>query len=699
VIKKLTAFHKAIFALAAGIAFFFSGCQPKPPPPVMEPFPEEKVEEVVEVEEVEDIEKVIELIYDLAEKDYQAGDYEFAKNRFKFYLEKLPDGERARDALYRIAKISYSENLFQDALEYLKRVVEEHPDHPETAQVKYEIIITYIALEDYQGAKIAAFEWLEGFHDNPLEGEVLFLLGTILDQLGDNLMAFACWLNASDRFPRLSVTRDDIESGIISLINKGSLDELKEMVRYGAGSVFIPNIYYRIAYLSLKEYKLYDSEKAAMALIRSTPEQFWVNIGRTLLDRISNEFLIKREAIGCLLPLSGPYAIFGQEALNGIQLGMGLFEESGEGKDLELIIKDTGGDPEKAVSGVEDLVIREKVIAIIGPLASKTATAASKRAQEMGIPIITLTQKDGITDEGDMVFRNFLTPEKEIESLLDQAVNQMELQRFAIFYPNNPYGRFFMNRFWDGVDERGGEITAVESYEPDATDFADQIKKMVGLYYPRPESVIKMLEEMKMLEAEKEGVELSEIDETLEEGLDEEVDEEDEEEPEPIIDFDAIFIPDNYQQVALIAPQFPYYSIFNIPLLGTSLWQSMNLIDTAGDYVQGAVFTSGFFPGSNAGQQKDFIRLYRETFDSDPGILAANGFDTMRFVKSFINDIPIKTRKDFKDGISQYIIYGVTGEISFDYRGEVEKTPVLLTVAGKRIKILPKPKSVSLITN
>ena len=47
-IKKLTAFQKAILALAAGMAFSFSGCQPKPPPPVMVPFPGEMVEKAEE---------------------------------------------------------------------------------------------------------------------------------------------------------------------------------------------------------------------------------------------------------------------------------------------------------------------------------------------------------------------------------------------------------------------------------------------------------------------------------------------------------------------------------------------------------------------------------------------------------------------------------------------------------------------------
>jgi len=79
-------------------------------------------------------------------------------------------------------------------------------------------------------------------------------------------------------------------------------------------------------------------------------------------------------------------------------------------------------------------------------------------------------------EEGEMVFRNFLTPSQEVEGLLDVAMGQMDLKRFGILYPDNAYGRYCMNLFWDRLNDMGGTVTAVESYGVDDTDFADQIK-------------------------------------------------------------------------------------------------------------------------------------------------------------------------------------------------------------------------------
>jgi ABC-type branched-subunit amino acid transport system substrate-binding protein len=443
------------------------------------------------------------------------------------------------------------------------------------------------------------------------------------------------------------------------------------MTESAAGTDYLSHIYYQMAAIYLEGNQLDNAKSSAMALVRSTPDQYWVSIGRHILERIEEELSVRMGVVGCLLPLSGPFAIYGQEVLNGIQLGMGIWTESQGYPGLELVIKDTGGETENAVSAVEELANEEKVMAIIGPLVSKPTVAAAKKAQELGVPIITLTQKEGVTDEGEMVFRNFLTPLKEIQSVLGKAVNDLGLKRFAVLYPDNPYGRYFMNVFWDQAEELGGTIRAVESYKPEETDFAVEIKKMVGLHYPRPKLVVQTYMQMKSTEWENEIEQRQASDE----------------EPDPIVDFDAVFLPGNPEQVALIAPQFPFYNIFDVRLLGTSLWQSPELIKTARDYVQGAIFPSGFYAKSNASGVRDFVELYEENFESEPGLLAASGYDTIRFVKDVMGVGVIRTRRDLQYRLAQHeSFYGITGKISFDEQGEVEKNPILLTVSGKRFK-------------
>ena len=649
---------KAISTLWVGLAFFFAGCQPKPIPEVPRP------------------EQVSQELFTEAEGYFHAGQYEKAVELYQRYVEENPKGEISRLALYRMAGIAADRYRYEDSLALLKRIIREYPDHPELPLVTYDLANTYYRLGDYQQSRKVAEEWLVQYPGYPIKGEVLFLLGKDLSALGDAPGAFQRWLQASESgwgIYDASTMRKDIRERILGLINTASLQDLKAMEPLAKDSAYAPPLYHKMALAFLQEDRLPEAKAAAAALVRSTPEQYWVNLGREILDRVEQAFSVNPGAIGCLLPLSGPFSIYGQEVLNGILLGLGPLESSGEGADIELMIRDTHGDPDQAVSQLEDLVNSGHVIAVIGPLASKPASAAAKRAQELGVPIITLTQKEGVTQEGDMVFRNFLTPAKEMDSLVNAAVIGLGMKRFGILFPNNSYGRFFMNLFWDRVEAAGGRITAVESYGPDQTDFAVQIKKMVGLYYPRPASLKRLLEELRYLRAE-EHIESFDA----------------EEEPEPIVDFDAVFIPDSNDPVAIIAPQFPFHNVFDVRLLGTSIWQSPELIRSAGDYVQGAIFPTAFFAEQDREPVKDFAERYEENFESEPGVLAATGYDTMQFVKHVLHTGHIRTRRDFQEGLwNDHSFSGVTGKLAFTLEGEAEKDPLLLTVTGRRFTPLP----------
>jgi len=387
---------------------------------------------------------------------------------------------------------------------------------------------------------------------------------------------------------------------------------------------------------------------------------------------VAGEQAVNPEIIGCLLPLSGSFSLYGQEVLNGVRLALARITE--QGPPIQLIVKDTRGSAEEAASLVKELATAHKVISVIGPLASRSALSAAKKAQEIGVPIITLTQREGITAEGDMVFQNFLTPAVEVDRLVHKATQQMGLSRFAILYPDTAYGRTLMNLFWDKVEESGGSIAAVESYKPEETDFAVEIKKMVGLYYPRPEPTAEALAEKKAFFSQM-GVDPGSSAEM---------------EVEPLIDFDAVFIPDNAQKVSLIAPQFPFHKVFRVRFLGTSLWQSPELVEQAAEYLQGAVFPSGFSIQSDSATVKQFVALYRKTYEAEPGILAAAGYDTLMFLNHVLVKQAPKTRQDLQRAMrASKDFTGISGKMVFNDRREVIKTPALYSIRGKRLVLLP----------
>src|SRR5262249_16934976 len=67
------------------------------------------------------------------------------------------------------------------------------------------------------------------------------------------------------------------------------------------------------------------------------------------------------KVVGALLQLSGQYKLFGDAVLRGIRLAL-------QGSDIELVVKDTKGDPALAAKAVEELVFDDGAIGILGPL-------------------------------------------------------------------------------------------------------------------------------------------------------------------------------------------------------------------------------------------------------------------------------------------------------------------------------------------
>ncbi|MBW2216519.1 MAG: ABC transporter substrate-binding protein, partial [Deltaproteobacteria bacterium] len=123
--------------------------------------------------------------------------------------------------------------------------------------------------------------------------------------------------------------------------------------------------------------------------------------------------------------------------------------------------------------------------------------------------------------------------------------------------------------------------------------------------------------------------------------------------------------------------------------MGTSLWQSPELIKLARDYVQGAVFPSGFFEKSREPGVRAFVTAYEADFGSAPGMLAAVGYDTIRLLNEILQREDIQTRKGVRNELFRVQDYkGVTGDIQFDEQGELIKEPLLLTVSGRRMKLV-----------
>jgi ABC-type branched-subunit amino acid transport system substrate-binding protein len=418
---------------------------------------------------------------------------------------------------------------------------------------------------------------------------------------------------------------------------------------------------YLLYHLGVNRYEKQDYKEASRIFsefVESFPDHERAKQAQDLIEEINQKFAFKRRLIGGLLPLSGPYETFGSRALKGVQFALDRFNSQSNQPAFEMIVKDTGSDSEIAIQSFRQLA-ENRVAIIIGPII--TGEYAAQEAQIKEIPIITMTQKPGIPELGDYVFRIFLTPQMQIDAIVPYVIDQLGLERFAVLYPEDNYGETFMKLFRDKVLDYGATVAAIESYKPDQTDFALQIKKISKTFNDHQDKVANY--------SQRNGFR----------GKDRH------KKSEVIVDFDAIFIPDVPQKIALIAPQLAFYDIDNVLLLGTNLWHSDKLIQMAGEYVQDAIMADVFYAEDSKKNVKEFMMSFNEFYGQSPGFIEALAYDAAMIALQAASNPRVESRKDLKDELQNLRNFeGVTGLTSFKENGDAVKKLYLLQVQDNK---------------
>ncbi|CDL00497.1 putative ABC-type branched-chain amino acid transport systems, periplasmic component [Magnetospirillum gryphiswaldense MSR-1 v2] len=270
-----------------------------------------------------------------------------------------------------------------------------------------------------------------------------------------------------------------------------------------------------------------------------------------------------------LVPLSGPYAAWGQAMSNAAQ--MALFDVADER--LNLIPLDTKGTPEGAVAALEQARTQGADI-ILGPVFSPEVKAVAPQARAWGIPLVSFTTDRSMLGQG--IYTLGFLPESQIQRVVIHARSQGK-QRFALLARADEYGQAVAEAFRNVVPQVGGQVAKVEFYDPQAKDVSNTIKRFT-------ES-----------DARTRGRDRKEVGAIP---------------PPP---FDAVLIADEGTRLRTVSSLVTYYEvdIDKVPLLGTMLWDDPRL--AAEPSLQGAWFAAPAAEG-----YAEFERRYAAAFGSRP---------------------------------------------------------------------------------
>jgi len=447
------------------------------------------------------------------------------------------------------------------------------------------------------------------------------------------------------------------------------------------GSPLAPAVGMKLAkvYQHLGELDL--AEKAAREQLKRWPQGAYAAEARAMVERIERRGRSDPRLIGVAAPLSGKFKPWGDAILQGVALAVP------DGSGMRVVTRDTRGDADGAVEALRQLAA-DGAVAVIGGVTNAEGPRAAAVAQELGLPLLSLSKVEGVTGTGPWVFRVMLTAGAQAAALARFAVETRGLRRFAVLYPDIPYGTELMAAFWDEVERRGGEFRGAGMYEADRTTFVPLVKDLVGKLQldERPDWAEAQHEALKgITDPYRRAKALEKARKEL----------------PPIVDFEAVFIPDFARNVTQLAPALAVEDVVTtcdprelerirkvtpwevrpVQLLGANGWDDPALFEKAGRYVECAVFVDGFFAGSERPATKDFVQGFQQRNGRIPSILEASAYDAARMVVQVVGKERAEGREAVRAALAGLRGFpGATGDLAFDARGEPVRELFFLTV-------------------
>ena len=325
--------------------------------------------------------------------------------------------------LFREGEVLLSKGETEKALWRFKSLVTDYPKSPLVHEAKFRMGICYTQLKRPKDAIRILNELFSTFLSPSRMVQVFSLLGDNHLELRDRVAALHWYGKALlvSGQPKEEL-RKKVRSIIDTFDGEEDLKQIESLYRGAYGGGYAK---WKLAQMAKRRGNDLLAKKILTELETEYPGADYVVPIKDIPEPAPLPSKTKY-TVGVILPLSGPYQRFGERALQGIQLAIKEMDAQGKTPLVSLVIRDSKGNPAEAEKAVEELVTKEKAIAIIGPLLSIDVEMAAKKAQQLKVPIITLSQKEFSLGKGEFVFQNSLTPSDQIQTLVAFALKTLD---------------------------------------------------------------------------------------------------------------------------------------------------------------------------------------------------------------------------------------------------------------------------------
>ncbi len=330
--------------------------------------------------------------------------------------------------------------------------------------------------------------------------------------------------------------------------------------------------------------------------------------------------------VGMYGSLTGDGASFGQSSVEGAQLAVEEINNGGGllgGRKIRLLVEDDQSRPEEASNAVTKMITQDKVVAVLGEVASRRTLAAAPVAQKYQIPMITpASTNERVTQVGDYIFRVCFIDPFQGEVLAKFAYDDLKARRAAVLKDiQQDYSVGLTDSIQKNFTGLGGQVLDPVSYSSGDSDFR-AILTQVRAQKP-----------------------------------------------------DAVFVTGYYPEAAIIVRQARELGM-NMPILGGDGWVG-DALKNGRDALKNTFISNHYSGDDPSPVVQNFVKAYRSKFNREPDGIAALGYDAAKVLGDAITRANSTEGPKVRAALAAADVQGVTGRLKINDKRDVVKPAVI----------------------
>jgi branched-chain amino acid transport system substrate-binding protein len=342
--------------------------------------------------------------------------------------------------------------------------------------------------------------------------------------------------------------------------------------------------------------------------------------------------------IGQFASLTGKEASLGQSSNKGTLMAIDDLNAAGGvlGRPLLLVTEDTQSKPGETATVVKKLISRDKVVALLGEVASSRSLEAAPIAQAAKVPMISpASTNPKVTETGAYIFRTCFIDPFQGPVMARFAREHLKAKRVALVVSNSSAYSIGLAKFFrESFVANGGTIVLEQKYSEGDKDFKAQLTAIKAA-----------------------GV-------------------------------DAVFNPGYYNEGALIVRQARDLGL-TLPIFGADSWEAEALIQLGGKAMEGAYLCSHYSPEDPSPRVQNFVAAYKKRFGSTPDSNASLGYDSVLVLVDAIRRAGTTERNALREAIATTRDFmAVTGKITIDSERNASKNAVIVQVRNGKFEFV-----------